>query len=229
MYRGSTILGVVAARGGSRGLPRKNVLDIAGRPLVAWSVRAGAESELLDRCILSSDDEEIIAAARAHGADVPFVRPIELATDTATAAPVVLHALEAVGAHDYVVLLQATSPLRTGEHIDACIRQCIDRGAPACVSVTPAAKSPYWMYRIESDVLEPLFPELARVGRRQELPEVYALNGAIYVIRAEVLERTRVFTPPGTVGYVMGAECSVDIDSSLDAALATLLLESRPG
>lgn len=228
MYRGKRLLGVVIARGGSRGLPKKNVRDVGGKPLVAWSVLAGAESSLLDRCVLSSEDEEIIEAARAHGADVPFRRPIHLASDETSAAAVVIHACAEIPGYDYVVLLQATSPLRTGADIDGCVRHCIDHDAPAAISVCRASKSPYWMFRLDGGRLDPLFPELAGTGRRQELPEAYALNGAVYVVAIDTLRRLETFRPAGTIGYLMSAEHSVDVDALLDAELADVLLRKRP-
>src|SRR5687767_5058839 len=175
------VLAVIVARGGSQGLPGKNILPIAGRPLLAWTIDAARAARSIDRTILSSDDEAIIAAARGCGCEVPFRRPAELATDTATAVDVVLHALDNVSEYDVVVLLQPTSPLRTAADIDAACAQLAASGAPSCVSVCMAEQSPYWMYRLNgSRRLEPLLEAPTGATRRQDLPPVYVLNGAIY-------------------------------------------------
>ena len=136
MIDGRSVAAVIIARGGSKGLPGKNLREIAGKPLVAWSVDAARESECLDRVVLSSDDDAIIAAARRAGCEAPFRRPEHLASDTADPIDVLDHALGCMGqAFDVVVLLQATSPLRRGADIDEGLRRMTEANAPACVSV----------------------------------------------------------------------------------------------
>jgi N-acylneuraminate cytidylyltransferase len=210
-------LALIPARGGSRGLPRKNVLPVAGRPLIAWTIDAARSSAVVDRLILSSDDDEIVAVAGACGCEVPFRRPAELATDVATSVDVVIHALDSVPGYEYVVLLQPTSPLRTGEDIDAAFRLMMQRKAPACVSVCPAEESPYWMYTCSNDdeLTSVLDPKVA-ASRRQDLPEICVLNGAIYIAQCEWFRRQRGFVGPGTVAYRMPRERSIDIDTSAD-------------
>lgn len=219
------ILAIIAARGGSKGLAGKNLAEVGGKPLVVWSIEAAHQSQLIDYTILSSDDDNIIAAARHAGCDVPFVRPAALATDNATLVDVALHALDAVNdAYDYVVLLQATSPLRRAEDIDGCIRACAAAKAPAAVSVTLAAKHPRWMFMLDAGHrLHPLgsWDDLRR--RRQDLPEAYAPNGAVYVAEVEWFRRTRSFYAPETIGFPMPAERSVDIDTALDLEVARAL------
>ncbi len=232
---GKTVLAVIAARGGSKGLPGKNLADLGGRPVVAWSVAAGKGSRHVDRLILSSDDRAIIAAARHAGCETPFKRPARLATDKASIYEVLLHALDAMDeSYDYVVLLQATSPLRTARDIDACIELCRRSGAPAVVSVSLAAKPPQWMYELDAKGrLRPilkgrsaagLFKTRRSAGRRQELPPVYHPNGAVYVARVDWLRKRRVFVGPGTRAYVMPTERSVDIDTRADLLLARALV-----
>ena len=217
MIDGLRVLALIPARGGSKGLPGKNILPVAGRPLLAWSVDAARASRCIDRTVLSSDDETIMAAARACGCEVPFRRPAELATDTATAVDVVLHALDQLPGHDLIVLLQPTSPLRRAADIDAACALLVARGAPSCVSVSPAAQSPYWMYRIgEEQTLVPILDTPAGATRRQDLPVVYALNGAIYVARTEWLRQSRSFVTRDTVAHIMPAERSIDIDTFED-------------
>lgn len=217
MIDGLSVLALVPARGGSKGLPGKNIRAAAGRPLLDYTVAAARSSACIDRIVLSSDDEAIMRVARASGCEVPFRRPAALATDEATSIDVVLHALDQLPPHDLVVLLQPTSPLRTAADIDGACRLLLQHDAPACVSVTEAEQSPYWMYRLdESAQLAPLLPAGERAARRQDLPPVYLLNGAVYVARADWLRRERTFVGPATVGYVMPRGRSLDIDTLAD-------------
>jgi CMP-N,N'-diacetyllegionaminic acid synthase len=215
----ASVLGVVPARGGSKALPRKNVLPVGGRPLIAWTLRAAQSSRLLTRTVVSTDDDEIADAALAHGGEVPFRRPAELAQDDSSAVAVVLHALEQVGRHDYVVLLQPTSPLRSSADIDAAVQVCLTTGAPSCVSVTRAEQNPYWMYTLNDNVLSPILPDAPAAHRRQDLPEVYRLNGAVYVAATDWLRDRGSFVGPGTIGHVMPPERSLDIDTDRDLRL----------
>lgn len=223
------VIALIAARGGSKGLPGKNIAPCGGKPLIAWSVEAAQRSRCIDRTIVTSDDRSILAAAEAAGAEVPFIRPAALATDEARMDDVVIHALEAAGAgFDVAVLLQATSPLRRAEDIDRALDTLDTSGAPSVVSVTDVDKSPYWMYSLASDQrLRPLFPELASTGRRQDLPRLYVLNGAVYAFVIDWFKRTRRFLTEETVGVFMPRERSVDVDTAMDLAVAEHLLGPR--
>jgi len=216
------VLAVICARGGSKGLPRKNVLDLNGMPVIAWSVEAAHQARLVERTVLSTDDAEIIAAAKAADCDVPFVRPPELATDTASIYDALFHALDQLGGNfDHVVLLQATSPLRTGSDIDACIELCAATKAPAVVSVTKAAKPPHWMYTVTTDgTLAPAMPKAEEIDRRQEAPDFVVPNGAVYVADIAWLRARRNFISPETRAYLMPPERSIDIDAYLDLVTA---------
>ncbi len=234
MIDGKRVLALIPARGGSKGLPRKNVLPLAGHPLIAWSVGAARACASIDRVILSSDDPEIIAAAREAGCDVPFVRPSELAADDTPAMDVVRHAVAWAQAesetYDYLVLLQPTSPLRTAEDIEAGLRLCHESGASTVVSVVEASKSPYWMYHLdESARLSPVLPRRADAFRRQNLPPAYALNGAVYVARWSALSSLDSFVTEDTLAAVMPAERSIDIDSRLDMVIAEAVLREIGG
>jgi CMP-N,N'-diacetyllegionaminic acid synthase len=212
-----TILALIAARGGSKGLPRKNVLQAGGKPLIAWTIEAALNSRVVSQVVLSSDDDEIIAAAKAWGCTVPFRRPDHLASDTATSMDVVLHAIDEVPGFDYVMLLQPTSPLRTALDIDAAFEILKAEHAPSCVSVTEAEQSPYWMYRLdERSKLHCLLPADSMAQRRQDLPSVYILNGAIYIARIDWLRRKKSFVTDETVAYVMNQHNSLDIDTPED-------------
>jgi N-acylneuraminate cytidylyltransferase len=227
MISGKSVLALIPARGGSKGLPGKNIMPLGGRPLIQWTIDAARGSRFVDRVVLSSDDETIIEIAARGGCEVPFRRPAPLASDTAAMVDVALHALEAVPSHDVLVLLQPTSPLRTSTDIDAACELFTSSGAPSCVSVSLTEQSPYWMYGLGArgellPVLEP--PE--GIVRRQDLPPVYVLNGAIYVADVAALRKSRNFVTRETVGYTMPPERSIDIDTAADFEAARAGMES---
>ncbi|MEC9347191.1 MAG: acylneuraminate cytidylyltransferase family protein [Pseudomonadota bacterium] len=229
MYRGKRVLGVICARGGSKGLPRKNVLDLGGRPLIAWSIVAAARSELLDRTVISTDDPEIAAAARAAGGDVPFLRPGELASDTARVTDAVIHAYRALGeAYDILVLLQATSPFRRGRDIDACIRQLVDTDAETCVSFRQEEKPTSFIVDIDADGWMVPREKDALLKRRQDIATAYVPNGSVYAVWSDFLVREGTVYSDRTSCVLMPAETSFDIDSALDLEIARGLL-TRPG
>lgn len=224
--KGSRVLALITARGGSKGLPRKNILLAAGKPLVAWTIDAAISAECVERVVLSSDDHEIMDAARSAGCDVPFCRPAHLATDVATSIDVVLHALDQLPGFEYVVLLQPTSPLRTAEDIDAAFGLMIESGAPSCVSVCDVDQSPYWMYKVAAgNKLERLLSGMDRVTRRQDLPPIYILNGAIYIANIDWLRVNKSFVGVETVAYLMPKERSLDIDTAQDFELFRFRIE----
>lgn len=224
MIEGRSVLGLITARGGSRGLARKNLREVGGRSLIARAVDGARAAETLDRVVLSSDDPEIIRAAILAGCEVPFVRPAELATPEATSMAVVHHALESLERrYDLVVLLQPTSPFRSAGDIDGAVRHCLASAAPACVSVTAPDKSPYWSYRLdEAGRMVPLITGPV-ASRRQDLPAAFAVNGAVYVADCRWLLRQEEFVQPATVGYVMPKSRSLDIDDALDLVVAEAL------
>lgn len=217
------VLAVIPARGGSRGLPRKNVLQFCGRPLIAWTIAAALESGVAGRVIVSTDDEEIAAVAREAGAEVPFLRPAELATDEATTLDVALHLLDTLALQPaWLLLLQPTSPLRTAS--DICAAAALAGESDAVVSLASASQ---WLHRVDRDgFLEPLVD--VPMTRRQDAPPAYALNGAIYLVRTEALRRERTFCPRRTRAYIMPPERSVDIDTALDWTWAQMLAEDSP-
>jgi CMP-N,N'-diacetyllegionaminic acid synthase len=221
MIEGGKVLALIPARGGSKGVPRKNVRMVGGRPLIAWTIEAAKASRYIDRLILSSDDEEIMRVALEHGCEVPFRRSSELATDECGTMGVVIDALQRCLGYDWIVLLQPTSPLRTTADIDGAILQCVTQQASACVSVCLAEQSPYWMFFLENAHLRPVL-EGPSATRRQDLPPVYVLNGAVYVAKVANLMQTRSFVPPGVVAYEMPSSRSLDIDTEQDLRLLEL-------
>lgn len=213
----NNVLALITARGGSKGLPRKNVLLAAGEPLVVWTVKAANSAKCVDRVVLSSEDDEIMAVAKAAGCEVPFRRPANLSSDNATSIDVVLHALEQLPGYEYVVLLQPTSPLRTAADIDSAFALMLETAAPSCVSICEADQTPYWMYSVDSDSkLQRLLAEMPEIKRRQDLPPTYIINGAIYIARIDWLIANKKFIGFETVGYVMPKERSLDIDTIED-------------
>lgn len=219
------VLGIIPARGGSKGIPRKNLKLLAGKPLIAWTIEEAKKSQWLDRLILSSEDEEIIATAKALGCEVPFVRPPEMAQDDTPGIEPVIHALDCLDEpYDYIVLLQPTSPLRTVADIDGCIRYCVQESAQACVSVSLVDKHPYWMHTIDQHHrLHPLLPVAHVIQRRQDLPPIYIENGAIFMAQTGFLLKERSFTTKETLAYIMPPERSWDIDTEADFYYCALL------
>lgn len=226
MIKGKSVLALIPARGGSKGVPGKNIRPAGGKPLIAWTIEASRASRYVDRTILSSDDPAIAAVAMQFGCEVPFMRPAELATDKADSMGVVRHALTALSErYDCMVLLQPTSPLRAASDIDAALELYVDSGATTCVSVCEPDKHPYWMLKMDADgSVQQLFPPEEIPTRRQDAPQVFALNGAIYVAPADFLAGGGDFITAGTIGYVMPKDRSFDIDTELDLRLADFLL-----
>ncbi|HKY80080.1 MAG TPA: acylneuraminate cytidylyltransferase family protein [Sphingobium sp.] len=225
MIEGLRVLAIVPARGGSKGVPRKNLRLVGGKPLVCWTIEAAQASSYLDRVVVSSDDDEICAAAAGYGAGIGLKRPAELAQDDSTSLSVVLHAVREIPGYDIGVVLQPTSPLRTVADIDGCLEMMMARGSDSCVSVREAEENPYWMYRLASDFrLAPVLDRGLVPTRRQDLPPVYMPNGAVYAFRIDALERHGNFIGEHTVGYVMPSGRSLDIDTESEMAEAASLL-----
>ncbi len=221
------ILAVITARGGSKGVPHKNIKMAGGKPLIAWMIEAAKGAAFIDRLILSSDDTDIIKVAKKWGCEVPFVRPAELAQDESLTIDVVLHALDMVSDYDYVVLLQPTSPLTKSEHIDGCIRQCIESGAKTLVSVCETSKSPYWMFKKDdTDILTPFLGQNYLNKRRQDLPKAYIPTGAVYVADIKWLRAKQSFYTEKTAGYLIETKYAVDIDTLTDFKIFEALINN---
>lgn len=219
------LLAVVPARGGSKGLPRKNLMLAGGKPLIAWTINAAIQSKYVDTIVLTSDDEEIIDAGIALGCDAVIKRPAELATDSASSIDVVLHALRKMTEYDYVILLQPTSPLRTSFDIDSAFELLMSSDVPCCLSVTEVEQSPYWMYRLNQlGKMSSLLSENEIPARRQDLPPVFILNGAIYIAKVSWLLKAKSFFGADSIAYQMPKERSVDIDTMDDFNLFQSLI-----
>ena len=230
--RGGTpsVLAVITARGGSKGLPRKNIRLLCGRPLISWSIEAALGASCIDRVIVSTDSPEIAEVACAAGAEVPFLRPPELASDTASSTEVLAHALQECPGYGIVVLLQPTSPLRTSEDLDRAFNQMRNVNADGCVAVTAVEKSPWLMYGANSSGwLEPLLPSVPNSVRRQDMPPVYLLNGAFYFIWTDIFLAARRLVTARCIGYTLPEARSIDIDTLADFRRAEHILSTRAG
>ena len=227
-------LALIPARGGSKGVPRKNLRNLAGKPLISWTIETALSLKCLDRVIVTTDDEEIAATAKHYGAEVPFIRPAELAQDKSADFPVALHALtwlleKEKYRPDILVWLRPTVPLRSAEDIKNAVQLLIDRDAECVRSVCLTSHHPYWMKRIEHGKLLPLLEntnEENYVGR-QSLPSVYILNGAVDVTWCSRVLTKRGLFNGNMMGYIMPQERSVDIDSEMDLMLAEILIRRQ--
>lgn len=224
------VVAVILARGGSKRLPRKNMLTFAGKPLIQWSIDAAKQSRCVSEIIVSSDDEEILSFARTqHVTALP--RPAHLASDTATSADAVAHALEHAGsACNTLLLLQPTSPLRTAADIDAACELMHEKQASAVVSVSTVEHSPLWSNVLPQDLsLDGFIRDEVKNKRSQDLPQYYRLNGAIYLVNRAAFINSNSFMPQGSYAYLMSAERSVDIDTQLDFICAEAVLNFLNG
>ncbi len=217
-------LGIIPARGGSKGVPRKNIRSLAGRPLIAYTVDAAHDSQLLSRFLISTDDPEIAEIGETLGSEV-LMRPTELAADDTPMVPVVQHALAATGFQwRYVVVLQPTTPLRTGEDIDHALELLNNTGADTVISVYQVSDAhPTRMYRLESNRLVPYAKEpTARL--RQVLPPVFHRNGMIYASRTALVVEENTIIGSDLRPYIVPRERSINIDEMLDFHFAEFLL-----
>lgn len=225
------VLGLIPARGGSKGIVRKNVRLLAGQPLLAYTAQAALRARRLSRVILSTEDDEIAAYGRKCGLEVPFLRPAELARDETPTLPVVQHAVEWLEKQhcvfDAVCLLQPTNPMRRPEHIDDCVDLLINSGADSVVTVlpVPVEYNPHWVYfRDPAGFLRLSTGEPSPIHRRQELPPSYHREGSVYVTRRDVLMKQGSLYGRRLVGYAMEESECVNLDTEADWDLATKLI-----
>ncbi|WP_457745044.1 acylneuraminate cytidylyltransferase family protein [Sulfurimonas sp.] len=225
------ILAIIPARGGSKRLPRKNVLDLHGKPLIAWSIEAALRSRYISKTVVTSDDEEILDIAKRYKADT-IERPDELASDSATTFEAIKHAIETSDeSYKYIILLQATSPLRDEKHIDEAIELLNVKNADAIVSVCEMEHSPLWSNTLDDDLsMKGFLKEEVLNKRSQDLEKYYRLNGAIYIANVKkFLENGSFFLKENIYAYVMEKSDSIDIDTQADFDFANYLLSVRKG
>jgi CMP-N,N'-diacetyllegionaminic acid synthase len=227
------VLGLIPARGGSKGLPGKNIRPLCGKPLIEWSILAAKAASCIDRVVVSTDDAAIAEVARRAQAEVPFERPGELATDSASSIDVVIHAVDRLAANqqpfDIVVLLEPTSPLRAASDIDAAVECLVRTGASAVVSVCRAVNAhPAFMFRQTGDGRLRPFLERQPTGlRRQDLDPVFFLDGTLYASRVDVLRNKRSFYHDDTVAFEVPKWKSLEIDDADDFVMVEALMARR--
>lgn len=234
MYKNKTFLAIIPARGGSKRLPRKNVLDLKGKPLIAWSIEAGLNSKYIDETMVTTDDNEIVAISKKFGANVPFLRPEKLADDFATRPEVIKHTIEHYKnalkkEFDYLVFLQPTSPLRDGVDIDKAIEYMFEKNGDAVVSVCELEHPMHWSGKLPEDKnMSKFLDNVAVQSRSQDLEKYYRLNGAIYICDIKrFLNEGCVFLNDNIFAYEMAQEKSVDIDTRLDFIIAESIFAQK--
>lgn len=224
------ILALITARGGSKGIPHKNIVNLGGKPLIAWTIDAVKQCRSVDRVVVSTDDAEIADICRLFGAEVPFMRPEELAQDGSAHIPVIQHALRWIEKtegvlSDYVLLLQPTSPFRSAEDIDRCCDLALETDADAVVSVREANDHPYLQRSLDlNGELQPIMTVPSGYLRRQDMPPFYVINGAMYLCRTSLVLEQSLLVPPNAKALIMPAERSLDIDTPADLEYARFLL-----
>jgi CMP-N,N'-diacetyllegionaminic acid synthase len=228
MYKNKTFLAIIPARGGSKRLPRKNVLDLNGKPLIAYSIEAGLNSKYIDKVIVTSDDAEILAVSKEYGANT-IQRPDELASDTSTTFDAIKHTIDNCAKYDYIVLLQPTSPLRHKEHINDAIELLESKNADAVVSVCEMDHSPLWSNILDESLSMAGFLQDEVINKRsQDLEKYYRLNGGIYICKTEkLLEGKSFFLNDNIFAYIMDRKSSIDIDEKIDFKFAECLIDDK--
>ena len=228
MHKNKTFLVIIPARGGSKRLPRKNVLNLHGKPLIAYSIEAGLKSKYIDKVIVTSDDDEILTISERYGADT-IKRPDELASDTATTFDAIKHAMENCERYDYIILLQPTSPLRNEKHIDEAIELLESKNADAVVSVCEMDHSPLWSNTLNDSLSMSDFLKDEVVNKRsQDLEKYYRLNGAIYICNIKkFLKEESFFLKDNVFAYKMDRKKSIDIDEKIDFEITKIMLRER--
>ena len=222
-----TFLAIIPARGGSKRLPRKNILDLCGKPLISWSIEAALKSKYISKVVVSSDDEEILNISSNFGADI-IKRPYELANDTATTFDAIKHTIDNFKNYDYIVLLQPTSPLRNVKHIDEAIELLEEKQADAIVSVCEMDHSPLWSNILPEDGnMRGFLREEILNKRSQDLEKYYRVNGAVYICKTDkLLENKSFFLKDNIFAYIMDRKSSIDIDEEFDLEIAKVLINN---
>lgn len=229
MYQGKLFLAIIPARGGSKRLPRKNVLNLGGRPLIAWTIEAGLKSCYIDKIVVSSDDDEILGISQNYGLE-SIRRPVELASDTATTFDAIRHAIENTESkYDYIVLLQPTSPLRNENHIDDAIELLMLKSADAVISVCAVDHSPLWANTLPEDGdMSCFLRNEIKNKRSQDLEKYYRINGAIYICLIDrFLQEKTLFIKDNIFSYHMDMINSIDIDEKINFEFSEYIINKK--
>ena len=235
MYKGKTIIGFIPARGGSKGLPRKNIKPLLGKPLIAWTIEQALASKYLDRVVVSTDDKEITEISKKYGAEVPFMRPKELATDNSTTSDVILHVLNwfenAEQKFDYLALLEPTSPLREKNDVDNGIMKLInnENKADSLVSVGEIAlEHPFISKKISDKGYVKPFYEVSKthITRRQDIPKAYFPYGVLYLSKVSTIKKYKTFYQKKTMPMLIKRWQNYEIDDIWDFVCIEAILKS---
>lgn len=231
MYKGKSFLVIIPARGGSKGIPNKNIIEVEGKPLIKYSIDAALESKYVDRIVVSTDSEEIAKVSAESGADVPFLRPVSLSTDTAKTIDALIHAVNTLkengSAYDYLVLLQPTQPLRESFHIDEAIEKIVERGAGSLVSVSDVHEHPILMRTINEQGNLINLLQTSSTVRRQDFPTFYKVNGSIYINKIDENFNENLSLNDNQLPYIMDTKYDVDIDEPFDLEVFKLKLKGE--
>ncbi|WP_238883204.1 cytidylyltransferase domain-containing protein [Clostridium sp. YIM B02551] len=232
MIENKSILAIIPARGGSKGIPRKNIKMLDNKPLIAYTIEEAKKSKYIDRVIVSTEDNEIAEIAKKYGAEVPFLRPEELSKDDTPGIEPIIHCLDWFEESqnftpEYTICLQCTSPFRKSEHIDEAIEKLINNDGDSIVSICESEISPFWMKKIENNKMVDFLEKSEFYARRQDVPKVYQLNGAIYITNTQLLREIRNWYTDNTLPYIMNKESSLDIDDILDFKFAEVLIKEK--
>lgn len=231
MYKGKKILAVIPARGGSKGVPRKNIIEVGGHPLIKYTIDCGKNSKYLDRTVISTEDLLIKRVAEENGGDVPFLRPKELAEDTSKTIDCIVHAvntLKSMGEeYDYVIILQNTVPLRKSWHVDEAIEMIVDSSERSLVSISEVDEHPILMRTLNEDKTVKNLLHMNSTMRRQDFPKFYKVDGAIAIQKIDTEFNLETSINDGKLGYVMERKYSTDIDNYLDIKIIEYYLEKE--
>jgi len=219
------LVALIPARIGSKGIPRKNLRKFKGKPLIAWTISQAINSQYIERAIVSTDDEEIADEARKLGAEVPFLRPKELANDNSSVFDTVCHTLENIPEITDILLMQPTSPFRRLKDIENIINLRKEYGSQSAVSLVEVSEYPQWMYKINENKMKNILANQEKISNRQKLDKYYILNGSLYLSTKSHLLEKGGFISIDTVPYIMPKQFSIDIDEEKDWQYAEFLYD----
>lgn len=229
MFEDKKILAIIPARGGSKGIPHKNIIKLSGKPLISYTIQAALVSKYTDYVMVSTDDDDIAMVSKEFGAEVPFMRPTELASDTAKTIDVIVHAINELDIRgdkfDIIILLQPTAPLRTSDDIDRAIETFYKHDCNPLVSVSEVDDHPILIRSIEGNQLRPLL-DISSTCRRQDMPNYYRVNGCIYINMIKDITKNTSLNDNG-IPFIMQRSHSVDIDDLSDIALAEYYIKEN--
>lgn len=224
-------LAIIPARAGSKGIKDKNIININGKPLIAYSIEAALKSKYIDKVVVTTDGEKIAEVSKQYGAEVPFIRPNYLASDNAKTIDTVMHCIDEVkkldGDYDYMVLLQPTQPMREAFHIDEAIELILEKDEEALVSVSKVKDHPVLMRTIDENGYSKNLLNVSSTMRRQDFPAFYKVNGALYINKINANLNLETSLNDNKLTYVMDENYDVDIDEMLDVHIAEILLKNR--